>query len=163
MYIPVFWKDRVVEHPRRVIVNDLGNGVKEWAPDPGEIIQRGTQQSATNFGHMDFGLLENALIAGYVTMNLRLAQNYIDDLRGQFMTVALKNSLTYPASNAEKTVTLPKMVNNTDYTVQAEIVEADGPVERVEVYGKALNAFKVCYYGSAKNVTVKLHVIGGLY
>ena len=42
MYIPVFWQDRIVEHPRRVRVTDLGNGIKEWAPDPGEISQKGT-------------------------------------------------------------------------------------------------------------------------
>ena len=40
---------------------------------------------------------------------------------------------------------------------------ADGPVEHVEVYGKALNAFKASYLGSAKNVTIKFHVKGGLY
>ena len=55
------------------------------------------------------------------------------------------------------------MVNNTDYSVETEIVSADGPVEFVEIYGKALNAFKVCYSGSARNVALKLHVTGGLY
>ena len=47
--------------------------------------------------------------------------------------------------------------------VDIEVAEADGPVEYAEVFDKALNAFKVRYYGSAKNVTLKLHVIGGLY
>ncbi len=163
MYIPVFWKDRIVEFPRRVSVVNLGNGLSEWAPAPGEELQKGTQQSATNFGNMDFGCLENALIAGYVGMNLRLAQESIDDMRGQMVTVNLANTLKFPATNAEKTVTLPRAANNMDYDVFAEILEADGPVERVEVYGKALNAFKVNYSGSAKNVTVKLHVTGGLY
>lgn len=163
MYIPVFWEDRIVEHPRRVTVTDLGNGVKEWTPEPGEIVKRGTQQSSTNFGNMDFGLLENALIVGLVKANLRYVQDTVDNLRGQILTADLSNTLKYPASNAEKTIALPQMVNNTDYEVTTEIVTADGPVERVEVYGKALNAFKVIYYGSAKNVTVKLHVIGGLY
>ena len=55
MYIPVFWKDRIVQYPRRVSVVDLGNGVKEWTPAPGEIHQKGTQQSATNFGNEDSG------------------------------------------------------------------------------------------------------------
>ena len=163
MYIPVFWKDRIVEFPRRVSVVNLGNGLSEWAPAPGEELQKGTQQSATNFGNMDFGCLENALIAGYVGMNLRLAQESIDDMRGQMVTVNLANTLKFPATNAEKTITLPQMVNNTDYSVEAEIVSSDGPVERVETYGKALNAFKVCYSGSAHKVALKLHVTGGLY
>lgn len=163
MYILVFWKDRIVEFPRRVSSESLGNGLFNWTPAPGDVLERGTQQSATNFGNMDFGCLENALIAGYVGMNLRLAQESIDDMRGQMVTVKLANTLKFPATNAEKTVTLPRAANNMDYDVFAEILEADGPVERVEVYGKALNAFKVNYSGSAKNVTVKLHVTGGLY
>lgn len=163
MYIPVFWQDRIVEHPRRVRVTDLGNGIKEWAPDPGEISQKGTQQSSTNFGNMDFGNVENALLGAYLAMNVRLAHNYIDDLRGQIITSTLKNTLKFPATNAEATIPLPQMVNNTEYQVEAEIVEADGPVEHVEVYGKAMNAFKASYLGSAKNVTIKFHVKGGLY
>lgn len=112
---------------------------------------------------MDFGVLENALMATYTAMNLRLVQDSIDDIQGQVLTVALNNTRKFPATNAEKTVTLPKTVNNVDYDITAEIVEADGPVECVEVYGKALNAFKVNYSGSARNVTLKLHVTGGLH
>ena len=162
MYIPVFWKDRIVEFPRRGLVNDLGAGVKEWSPKYGETIQKGTQQSATNFGNMDYGVLESALAFGLISINLRLLQDDVDNTKGFFQEVDLTNSLKYPASNAEKTVTLPKMVNNTDYTVQAEVVSADGPVERVEVYGKALNAYKVCYYGSAKKAKIRLLVRGGI-
>ena len=163
MYIPVFWKDRIVEFPRRVSSVSLGNGLFEWTPAPGEILERGTQQSSTNFGNMDFGTLENALMSAYSAINIRLAQESVDDMRGQVISVDLKNTLKFPATDAEKTITLPQMVNKVDYDVFTEIVSADGPVERVEVYGKALNAFKVCYSGSAKNVKVKLHVTGGLY
>lgn len=163
MYIPVFWEDRVVEFPRRYSAVSLGNGLYECLPAPGEIIKKGTQQSKRNFGNMDFGTLENALIVGFVSMNLRLVQESLDDMRGQVMTVELKNTLKYPATNAEKTITLPQTLNNSDYTVEAEVIEADGPVEFVKVYGKALNAFKVCYSGSARNVSLKLHVRGGLY
>lgn len=163
MYIPVFFQDRIVEFPRRVSAVNLGNGLFEWKPEPGEITQRGTQQSATNFGNVDFGVMENALIVGLVTMNLRLVQDSVDDLKGQYLTVSLTNTMKYPATNAEKTVTLPKMVNRSDYKVDYEIISSDGPVEFVEVYDRSLNAFKICYSGSAKNVTLKLHVIGGLY
>lgn len=163
MYIPVFWEDRIVEFPRRVSAESLGNGLFNWTPAPGEILKRGTQQSATNFGNMDFGCLENSLMASFAAINIRLAQESVDDMHGQVISVDLKNTLKFPATDAEKTITLPQMVNKVDYDVFAEIVSADGPVERVEVYGKALNAFKVCYSGSAKNVKVKLHVTGGLY
>ena len=93
-------------------------------------------------------VLENALMAGFMAMNLRLTQESVDDMRGQVIAVDLTNTLKFPATNAEKTITLPQMVNNTDYSVETEIVSADGPVEFVEIYGKALNAFKVCYSGT---------------
>lgn len=163
MYIPVCWQDRIVQYPRRFSHEALGNGLYNVVPAPGEIEQHGTQQSSTNFGNMDFGVLENALMASFMAMNLRLTQESVDDMRGQVIAVELKNTLKFPATNAEKTITLPQMVNNTDYSVEAEIVSSDGPVERVEAYGKALNAFKVCYSGSARNVALKLHVTGGLY
>lgn len=163
MYIPVLWKDRIVQYPRRFSHESLGNGLYDVKPAPGEIEQRGTQQSATNFGNMDFGVLENALMCSFMAMNLRLAQDSLDDMRGQIITVDLKNTQKFPATDAEKTITLPRMVNNADYSVEAEVVSSDGPVESVETYGKALNAFKVCYSGSARNVTLKLHVTGGLY
>lgn len=163
MYIPVFWEDRIVQYPRRVSVESLGNGLYNWAPAPGEVEKKGTQQSKRNFGNMDFGTLENALIAGFVSMNLRLVQESLDDMRGQVLTVELTNTLKYPATNAEKTITLPQILNNSDYMVEAEVIETDGPVEFVEVYGKALNAFKVRYSGSARNVSLKLHIRGGLY
>lgn len=163
MYIPVFWKDRIVQYPRRYSHESLGNGLYDVKPAPGEIEQHGTQQSEKNFGNMDFGVLENALMGSFMAMNLRLAQDSIDDMRGQIITAELKNTQKFPSTNAEKTITLPQMVNNTDYSVEAEVVSSDGPVESVETYGKALNAFKVCYSGSARNVTLKLHVTGGLY
>lgn len=103
MYIPVFWEDRIVQYPRRVSVESLGNGLYNWAPAPGEVEKKGTQQSKRNFGNMDFGVLENALIVGFVSMNLRLVQESLDDVRGQILTVDLKNTMKYPATNAEKT------------------------------------------------------------
>ena len=163
MYIPVFWEDRIVQYPRRVSVESLGNGLYNWTPAPGEVEEKGTQQSKRNFGNMDFGTLENALMSAYSAINIRLAQESVDDMRGQVISVDLENTLKFPATNAEKTITLPQTVNKVDYDVFAEVVSADGPVERVEVYGKALNAFKVNYSGSARNVTLKLHVTGGLY
>lgn len=163
MYIPVFWQDRIVQFPRRFSQESLGNGLFDVKPEPGEIEQHGTPQSSTNFGNMDFGVLENALMGAYMAMILQLAQDSIDDMKGQIITVDLENTLKFPATNAEKTIVLPRIANNTDYSVEAEVISSDGPVESVEAYGKALNAFKVCYSGSARNVTLKLHVMGGFY
>jgi len=163
MYIPVFWKDRYVQFPRRVSVKDVGAGLKEWTPAPGEIEQRGTAQSERNFGNMDFGILENALLVAHCAEGLRIVADQAKDNGGQFFNVTLKNTFPYPASNAEQTVTLPHVLNNLDYEVHAEVKSQDGYIDRIEVYGKALNAFKVKYFGSAKQVKLRLHVVGGMF
>ena len=159
MYIPVFWKDRIVQYPRRVSVVDLGNGVKEWTPTPGEIHQKGTQQSATNFGNEDMGILEGNLIAATNAIHLRLIQESVDDLRGQVLTATLTNSLKYPATNSAKTITLPKIVNKTDYKVDIEVAEADGPVEYAEVFDNqkinALNGTVTVIYKGVDGLNIR--------
>ena len=68
MYIPVFWKDRVVEFPRRVSITNLGNGIQEWTPAPGEIIERGTHAAERDtfrkYGFRRYGKCANGGIYG---------------------------------------------------------------------------------------------------
>lgn len=61
LYKLVNWKNHVVEYPLRRLIEDNGDGTYTVSPSPGEIIQHGTKQSAENFGHMDEGILDNAL------------------------------------------------------------------------------------------------------
>ena len=64
MYIPVKWKDHIVQFMRRfMMTNGEGPGLVYLTPSPGEIEQQGTPQSARNFGHMDLGILEGQLVA----------------------------------------------------------------------------------------------------
>ena len=126
----------------------------------GEVSDGGALAVVQLLGPVDYGADTGV---GKKLEQQRVGGDSVDDMRGVTLTATLTNSAKYPATNSAKTITLPKMVNNTDYEVGIEIVEADGPVEYAEAYDKALNAFKVRYYGSAKNVTVKLHVKGGLY
>lgn len=50
------WLDHVVERPRTYKEISNSDGSKTFTPAPGEIIQQGTAQSATNFGTMDEAL-----------------------------------------------------------------------------------------------------------
>lgn len=43
------WKDHIVERPRTYTEVTNGDGTKTLTPSPGEILQQGTPQSATNF------------------------------------------------------------------------------------------------------------------
>lgn len=52
----VEWKDHVVERPRTYTEVTNQDGSKTFTPAPGEIIQQGVPQSATNFGKMDEAL-----------------------------------------------------------------------------------------------------------
>ena len=44
-----------------------------------------------------------------------------------------------------------------------EVISADGEVGNVIVTDKQLNGFKIAFTGSAKNVTIKYYVQGGMY
>lgn len=88
--------------------------------------------------------------------------NLLDDTTLEVGEVMLKNTMEYPFSNGEKTIALKKVRKNINYTVQAEVVSADGIVELSNIYGKQLNGFKISCVGNAKNVNVRYFVRGGM-
>lgn len=50
------WKDHVVERPRTFTEVTNSDGSVTHEPAPGEVIQQGTPQSATNFNSIEEGL-----------------------------------------------------------------------------------------------------------
>ncbi|MDD2647330.1 MAG: hypothetical protein PHI27_06475 [Eubacteriales bacterium] len=50
------WKDHVVERPKTYTETTNGDGSKTFTAAPGEIIQQGTPNSATNFNHLEEGI-----------------------------------------------------------------------------------------------------------
>ena len=52
------WKDHVVERPRTYTETSNDDGSKTYTPAPGEILQQGTPQSATN---LEENLLHNSV------------------------------------------------------------------------------------------------------
>ena len=164
MYIPVKWKDHIVQFMRRfMMTNGEGPGLVYLTPSPGEIEQQGTPQSARNFGHMDLGILEGQLVANLMFTTGRQQAGVIESLTGQQFDVTLSNSRKYPATNAIATVALTKYLNNTDYQLHYKILECSGGyVESVEFYYLASNAFKVKYTGSATSAKLRIYVTGGM-
>ena len=67
------WKDHVVQRPRTYTETVNGDGSKTYTPAPGEIIQQGTPQSATNFNTMDEAL-QHISIAYDMLLTLTQAQ-----------------------------------------------------------------------------------------
>lgn len=156
------WQDHVVEHPGRFIEQDLGGGLVQHTPAPGEVKKQGTPQNATNFNTMDIAAFEAMLMANENTRMLLHTRRELAGVKGLTVDITLKSTQDYPFNNSKATVTLPALRNTDTYYVIPETLEANGEVGEYEVSEKLLNGFKLAYTGSAKTVKVRCHVIGGM-
>lgn len=162
MYEPTRWKDEVVQYPYRYKETQNSDGSIEHTPAPGETMQEGTPQSATNFNHLESGVLEAHETALEATRITRQLLNKVNSLDGEKIRIELTNSQDYPFNNSRKTVQISQK-NTKNYTITAEIVSTEkGAVGDVVYSDKLLNGFKVAYTGSAKKVTMDLYVQGGI-
>ena len=73
------WKDEVVEHPHRYTEVVNGDGTIEHNPAPGETIQEGTPQSATNFNTMDGALQHISIAFDELQMTMQAKQRDAED------------------------------------------------------------------------------------
>lgn len=81
------WKDHVVTRPRTYTETVNADGSKTYIAAPGEVLQQGTPQSATNFNAMDEAI-QHISIAYDMMMTitqsqLRAAQDRITTLEQQ--------------------------------------------------------------------------------
>ena len=157
MYTPTIWKDEVVEHPYRYKETQNTDGSIEHTPYPGEVMQEGTPQSASNFNHMENGILEALVMGSETARMIRTMLNTIDGLSGEKVQVTLTNSQEYPFNNSKKTVQIPTPRNN-----KKVVSAAGGAVGEISFSDKLLNGFKVQFGGSAKSVVLDLYVRGGM-
>ena len=91
-YNRIGWKDHVVERPRTYTEVANGDGSKTFTPAPGEVLQQGTPQSATNFNQMDEATQHIAIaydeLFCITQALLRNAQDEIDTLKEQVAALA---------------------------------------------------------------------------
>lgn len=158
----VNWQDHVVEHPGRFLEQNLGGGLVQHTPSPGEVKKQGTPQSSTNFNIMDIAAFEAMLMANEITRMLMQTRWELSGVKGLTVDITLKSTQDYPFNNSKATVALPALRNTNAYYVIPETLEANGEVGEYEVSEKLLNGFKLAYTGSAKTVKVRCHVIGGM-
>ena len=156
------WKDHIVEFPGRYKEEDLGGGLVQHTPSPGVVKEQGTPQNATNFNAMDLAAFEAMLIGNENTRMIMQTRWELAGVKGLTVDATLKSTQDYPFNNSKATVTLPALRNTNEYFIIPETIEADGEVGEYEVSEKLLNGFKLSYSGSAKNVKVRCHVIGGM-
>ena len=58
MYARKKWQDHVVARPRTYTKVSNQDGSETFTPSPGEVLQQGTPQSATNFNHLEEGVTD---------------------------------------------------------------------------------------------------------
>lgn len=170
MHKQVEWKDHVTEFPSRRILNENPDGTVDVEKAQGEVIQQGTPQSATNFNNLENGV-QDAHIGFAVFMQYFMqfdreakekATNYESEFLNEIQTVALKNNKSYPFNNSQETISLNTNRKTLNYDTSWEIVNADGNVGDIKIFDKQLNGFKIAFDGSAKNVTLKIRIKGGM-
>lgn len=165
MYTPTMWLDEVVEHPYRYKESNADGGSIEHTPDPGEVLQEGTPQSADNFNKMEHGILEALSIGSENTRVLASVLTHLRGIEGEVHQITLENKQEYPFNDSDKTIQLNTKRNTKNYTIFAEVVSVSGGgrgVGDVEFSSKLENGFKVHFTGSAKSVTLNLYVRGGI-
>ena len=71
LYNPTIWQDHVTEHPHRRRLVTVSEGVYDLEKDQGEVLRQGTPQSATNFNHIEYGILDAHLATAHYLILLR--------------------------------------------------------------------------------------------
>ena len=86
------WKDHVVERPRTYTEVTNSDNSKTFTAAPGEILQQGTPQSATNFNTMDEALQHISIafdeLLCITQAQLRAAETEIATLKTQVAALA---------------------------------------------------------------------------
>lgn len=142
---------------------DIEKWLDEVRDQDGNIIQKGTPLSARNMNRMEDGIYEGNLIGAMLVQQGLQQKQILADLEGEIGQVALTNSETFPFNNSIKTIALQKQRDTLNYRVTTEVISADGNVGEIKITDKQLNGFKIAFTGSAKNVTIKYYVQGGMY
>lgn len=142
---------------------DKTNWMDEVKDQDGNILQKGTPLSARNMNNIENGIFESNLLGAMLSQYNMQQKRVLADLEGEIGQAAMTNTETFPFNDSIKTVALSKQRDTTNYRVVTEVLSADGPVGDIIISDKQLNGFKISFTGSAKNVTVKYYVQGGMY
>lgn len=170
MYNRKLWQDQVRDPARTYKATQNADGTTTLEP-AGKLVQQGTNQSAENFNNMEDAIQDTQIALQIAFQHqLQFERDHEDRVSGlesentvESGTVTLTNSMNYPFNNSAKTINLTKARKTTNYLVEARVTEFSGGLPGdISVSDKALNGFKLAYDGSAKSVTIKYIVKGGI-
>ena len=142
MYNRSYWKDHVTDQY-------------------GTVIQQGTLLDQAHFNNLEIGVSDNSLAAQIMAFKDRQEEyDYQDELK--VLTLGM-NSLPWPFNNNENTVALTSTRENTNYSVEVNVLEySGGRLGSIRVLDRAVNGFKLLHDGSATTVKVSVRVTGGM-
>lgn len=130
--VRVGWKDHIVERPRTYTEVLNGDGSKTFTAAPGEILQQGTPQSATNFDHMDEALQHVSIAYDLLQTTsqaiIRAMQDEIADYAAQLKDVqdeaiVDRNAYLYAALNLQAEL---RAAQNDIATLSAKVAVLEG-------------------------------------
>ena len=133
-----------------------------WVDEVKELGIEGTPQDQFHFNHMEEGIYNSSEIGWILLEAAKSVQEGIRSVEGELITVALTNTEDFYFNNSGKTVALSKARDTLDYRVFVDVQGNPENLGEVVVYDKQLNGFKIKFTGSAKSVTVKCYVQGGV-
>ena len=163
LYNATKWLDHVTEYPMRRRITENDDGTVDVVRAEGDIIQQGTASNAKNYNNMETGILANSIYGAFLVQQILQLMRSDEETKGEYGTVTIANTSNYPFTSPSTTVSISEKRSNLNYTVNVEVQQADGNVERIDVFDKQLNGFKIAFKGSARNVTFSYKIVGGKY
>lgn len=82
------WKDHVVERPRTYTKVSNSDGSETYTPSPGQVLQQGTPQSATNFNNLEEGLQHCSVAFDWLYCIMQAQAREITTLKEQVATLS---------------------------------------------------------------------------
>ena len=128
----------------------------------GQVIQQGTLLDQQHFNNIEKGLSDDSLARSIMQFK-QIQDDY--DYEDELHTLALSfnSGLWWPLNNKETTVALSGLRENTNYSVEVNVLSySGGRVGNIRVADRALNGFKLIHDGSATTVNVAVRVSGGM-
>lgn len=127
----------------------------------GNTIQQGTLQDQAHFNNMEKGIDDEA-ISRQIMMFQQRQEEYENRSEVHVLDLAM-NSYEWPFNNKDTTVALNILRENTNYSVDIDVIEySGGLLGCIKVKERALNGFKLVHDGSATHVRVRVKVTGGM-
>ena len=128
----------------------------------GQVIQQGTLLDQQHFNNIEKGLSDDSLARSIMQFKqIQDDYDYEDELHP--LALSMNSGLKWPFNNKETTVALSGLRENTNYSVEVNVLSySGGRVGNIRVADRALNGFKLIHDGSATTVNVAVRVSGGM-